>query len=66
MPTASSAATATAPTVPNAPADPTNQSRGRWLPMPANSTHPDQVGGARFCADLAAYLNNLPVHGLGG
>jgi hypothetical protein len=34
--------------------------------MPANSTHPDQVGGgARFCAGLAAYLNSLPVHGLG-
>jgi hypothetical protein len=35
--------------------------------MPADPTHPDQLGGAaRFRADLAAYLDSLPVHELAG
>ncbi len=33
--------------------------------MPADPTHPDQLGGeARFRADLVAYLDSLPVHEL--
>jgi WhiB family redox-sensing transcriptional regulator len=39
--------------------------RGGWLPMSADSIHPDQLGGeARFRADLLAYLDGLPVHEL--
>jgi len=33
--------------------------------MPADPIHPDQLGGeARFRADLAAYLDSLPVNEL--
>jgi hypothetical protein len=59
--TASSAASGARPTVPAALTDPTGR-RGRWLPMPADPIHPDQLGGQqRFRADLAAYLDSLPV-----
>jgi hypothetical protein len=33
--------------------------------MPADPTHPGQLGGAaRFRADLLAYLDSLPTHEL--
>jgi hypothetical protein len=52
---------------PIAPADPTSPKRGRWLPMPDDPAHPDQLDGTRrFRADLLAYLDSLPVHQLGG
>jgi WhiB family transcriptional regulator, redox-sensing transcriptional regulator len=63
--TVCSAANAARPTAPAAPTDPTNPRRGGQLPMPADPIHPDQLGGvARFRADLAAYLDSLPVHEL--
>jgi hypothetical protein len=35
---------------------------GGWLPMPDDPIHPDQLDGqARLRADLAAYLDSLPV-----
>jgi hypothetical protein len=50
------------PTAPAAPTDPTDPWRGRWLPMPADPNHPDQLHGEqRFRADLAAYLDSLPI-----
>jgi hypothetical protein len=62
--TASSAATAAAPTAPPARIAPTSR-RGRWLPMPADPIHPDQLDGEqRFRADLVAYLDSLPINEL--
>jgi hypothetical protein len=47
---------------PTAPAAPTNPGRGRWLPMPDDPLHPDQLDGEqRFRADLAAYLPGQPA-----
>jgi hypothetical protein len=41
------------------------QQERRWLLMPADPIHPEQLAGnARFRADLAAYLDSLPVNEL--
>jgi hypothetical protein len=57
------AASSSGSRAPSVPTDPTSSPRrGRWLPMPADPIHPDQLDGEqRFRADLAAYLDSLPV-----